>query len=203
MIAFLKGNVYEIIENQVILQCEQLGYEVYVSAQVQQQVSIGEEVFLYTYLHVRDDAMELYGFLSTQEKQLFQLLRTVSGIGPKSALAILGATTDGDLISAIVHENERFLTTLPGVGKKTASRLILELKDRVQSIDINVGDMLTGAPDNNPTVSRTHTDVLQALDGLGYGAQELKQVEREVFTRSLQTTEQGLLKEALAYLMKG
>ncbi len=125
--------------------------------------AVGKEVKLYTHLHLREDNATLYGFASTDELELFQTLINVSGLGPKLALAMLSAMSVEKLITAIVTSNAALLTVIPGIGKKVASRLILELKDKIAA-----GWVTTPAAE----LTAENTDVLAALTSLGYSASE-------------------------------
>jgi Holliday junction DNA helicase RuvA len=125
--------------------------------------AVGKEVKLYTHLHLREDNATLYGFASTEELELFQTLINVSGLGPKLALAMLSAMSVEKLTAAIVTSNADLLTVIPGIGKKVASRLILELKDKIAA-----GWVTTPAAE----LAAENTDVLAALTSLGYSASE-------------------------------
>lgn len=131
MIGFLKGKVEYISMDYCLLDVAGVGYRVFVSANTRAQLKTGQDTKLYTYLSVREDAMLLYGFLTQEEYDLFQLLITVSGIGPKVAMGIIGAITPAALSQAVQNKNIKTLTALPGIGKKSAERLILELKDKL------------------------------------------------------------------------
>lgn len=131
MIGFLKGKVEYISMDYCLLDVAGVGYRVFVSANTRAQLKTGQDTKLYTHLSVREDAMLLYGFLTQEEYDLFQLLITVSGIGPKVAMGIIGAITPAALSQAVQNKNIKTLTALPGIGKKSAERLILELKDKL------------------------------------------------------------------------
>ena len=131
MIGFLKGKVEYISMDYCLLDVAGVGYRVFVSANTRAQLKTGQETKLFTHLSVREDAMLLYGFLTQDEYELFQLLITVSGIGPKVAMGIIGAITPEALSQAVQNKNIKTLTALPGIGKKSAERLILELKDKL------------------------------------------------------------------------
>ncbi len=131
MIGYLHGKVKYLLTDYCLLDVQGVGYRVFIAGSTRNQLRLGEEATLFTHLSVREDAMLLYGFYSQQEYELFQLLISVSGVGPKVALGILSAITVDGLCRAIQQKQSSVLTKLPGIGKKSAERLILELKDKV------------------------------------------------------------------------
>ena len=131
MIGYLRGKVKYLLTDYCLLDVQGVGYRVFIAGSTRNQLRLGEEATLFTHLSVREDAMLLYGFYSQQEYELFQLLISVSGVGPKVALGILSAITVDGLCRAIQQKQSSVLTKLPGIGKKSAERLILELKDKV------------------------------------------------------------------------
>lgn len=135
MYAFISGIVEEKSNNLVILSCNGIGYEIFVSHNTLDKLpAIKQPATVYTYLHVKEDAHNLYGFLTKQEKQLFLSLITVSGVGAKTAIAILSGMNYNDLISAILIEDIALISKIKGVGKKTAERIVLELKNSLGSL---------------------------------------------------------------------
>ncbi len=167
MIAFIKGKVYEKEPNAVIVNCGNIGYRLFVSYQTLSKVEKGEECFFYTHHFVKEDRNELYGFLSKKELLLFQKLIAIGGIGPKTALAILSPFDVEKVEEAILNGNANFLVKIPGIGKKTAQRIILELKGQLvkeeseKSIDI---------PE----------EVYQILLNLGYRRKEIDKVLKDL-----------------------
>ena len=133
MYAFIDGIVDRLGEDSVDLNCHGVGYEIFTNSSSMQAMSLGKPAKLYVQLIVREDAHTLYGFSQKEEKQMFMRLLTVSGIGPKLALSILCAMTAPQVAMAIIANDERALVRVPGLGKKTAQRLILELKSKMQS----------------------------------------------------------------------
>ncbi len=171
MYAYLKGIVADKGLNELVLDVNGVGYLLSVSmTTLQDTPPAGENMKVYTYLSVREDAMELFGFASKEEKAMFQKLMTVSGIGPKLALAILGSMPLRDLSLAIVTGDVNALSRAPGVGKKTAQRIALELKEKVSESDF------ASAPVNHtaftPVQEDAATEALAALQALGYTAAE-------------------------------
>lgn len=176
MIASLEGNVQLIGFHSVIVNVGGVGYEVYVTPKVQEVSKIGESVSLWTHQYVREDSLELYGFLHRSELETFEKLISVSGVGPKTALGILNMSTPDQLASAVASGNVSLLTKVSGIGKKTAERLLIELK----------GFMPGGhlpAPEVN-SVAAGDLVVIEALESLGYSVNDarsaLEQVNKEV-----------------------
>ncbi|HBC99461.1 MAG TPA: Holliday junction branch migration protein RuvA, partial [Lachnoclostridium sp.] len=137
MISFVKGPLVEIFEDTVVIESGNVGFEIHVPISVIQNMpGIGVETRLYTYFQVREDAMCLYGFLNRQDLQMFKQLISVNGIGPKGALGILSALDPDDLRRAIVSGDAKAISKAPGVGAKTAQRIILDLKDKIDIAEI-------------------------------------------------------------------
>lgn len=133
MIAYLKGRIIDKTENVVVVETNGIGYEVNISLNTSLSLSNKTECELFTYLQVREDGVFLFGFATKQEKELFLKLITVSGVGPKMAITILGGASLADILTAIVCEDSKFLSKFKGVGKKTAERIVLELKENVNN----------------------------------------------------------------------
>ncbi|MDR3629863.1 MAG: Holliday junction branch migration protein RuvA [Desulfocapsaceae bacterium] len=185
MIATLSGKVLLKGADRVVIDVAGVGYEVFLSADgISRLPDRNEETFLHIHTHVREDAILLYGFIDEAEKEMFLILKTVSGIGPKLALAILSGMRVGELSAAIVTQDVKRLTGLPGVGKRTAERLCVELKEKVG----HLGTMEEGGI--RPTVSMTASagslvaDALSVFSNLGYpdpvARQALTAVKRRV-----------------------
>ena len=171
MYAYLNGKVAEKGQNSLVIDVGGVGYLLSVSMNTLQETPpIGESMKVYTYFSVREDAMELFGFASQEEKSMFTRLLSVSGVGPKVALSILGSMPLRDLTLAIVTGDVTALSRAPGVGKKTAQRLALELKDKVEQSDLDY------APTNGAVFTPLQEDAAQealaALQSLGYTAAE-------------------------------
>ena len=131
MFYYLKGIAAHVAPNLAVIDCGGVGYACRTTSYTLSALQVGQEAKLYTHLNVREDAMELYGFATENEKNCFQMLISVSGVGPKAALSILSANTPEGLATAIITGNEKALTVAPGVGKKIAQRVLLELKDKL------------------------------------------------------------------------
>ena len=193
MIGFLRGKIVQLLADYCLLDVGGVGYRVYIPSSTQSRLKISEEAMLYTYLAVREDAMTLYGFESQEEYQGFQLLISVSGIGPKVAMGILSSITIPRLFQAIHGKQLSVLTKLPGVGKKSAERMILELKDKATELD-GGGETAAGMmePETEPQVS----DAVAALSALGYTREEISSVlRRAAKTMSTEETIRFALKE--------
>jgi holliday junction DNA helicase RuvA len=163
MIAHLRGKLITRHPNLVILETAGVGYRVTVSVPTFSQLpSLGSEVGLHIHTHVREDQLALYGFLRPEEKQLFEKLITVSGIGPKLAITVLSGMPADEMINAIRGNDLARLTKIPGVGRKTAERMVLELRDKLVPMDG------TEQVQAIPSLSATQEDVLSALMNLGF-----------------------------------
>jgi holliday junction DNA helicase RuvA len=162
MIAHLRGKLLVKHPNQVVVETGGVGYEVNISVPTFSDLpSLGSEVALHIYTHVREDILALYGFLRPAEKQLFEKLMTVSGIGAKLAITILSGMAADDMVAAIRGNDVARLTKIPGIGKKTAERMVLELRDKLPPSG-------TAETPAHPTMSGIEEDVLSALMNLGY-----------------------------------
>lgn len=170
MISFIKGKLADKSPESVVIDVNGLGYELFISGTSFAQLpSKGEEVCLQTYLHVREDTMQLYGFVSQAEKKMFEQLISVTKIGPKVALAILSAFTVLSLKKAILTQDGELISTVPGIGQKTAQRIILELREKLSLPDLEVLPASVGA-----STDSVCGQVRSALVGLGYTVVEAR-----------------------------
>lgn len=161
MIAHLRGRLISKHPNQAIVEAGGVGYDVVISVPTFSELpELNAEVSFFIHTHVREDALALFGFLRAQEKQLFEKLLSVSGIGPKLAITILSGMPADAMVAAIKGNNVAALTRIPGIGKKTAERMVLELRDKLDAFGI--------AAEAAPTVSPVEEDVISALVNLGY-----------------------------------
>jgi len=168
MIATLTGKVLIKGLDRVVIDVSGVGYEVFLTTDALTRIpDSSEEIFLHIYTQVREDAIVLYGFLETEDKEMFLYLTSVSGIGPKLGLAALSGMRVAELCRAIAARDIRLLTSLQGVGKKTAERICVELKDKVGDLAAG-GDLVETAGDVAPGASSAVADVLSALGNLGY-----------------------------------
>ena len=178
MYAYIKGILTEITEDAIIIENQGIGYEIAVPGQVLDYLpSVGEEVKIYTYHYVREDAILLYGFLTKEDVKIFKMLIGVSGIGPKGALAILSVLSTDDLRFAILGDDAKAIPKAPGVGAKTAQRVIIELKDKLSLEDAFEQKLANQAQkaELNPAVGVKNEAIL-ALTSLGYSQSEALKV---------------------------
>lgn len=194
MIAYLKGKLVFIQEESIIVDVGGVGYEVLCANPFAFQSSLDKELFVHTYHHVRDDLQQLFGFKDEDEKYLFTKLISVSGIGPKSAIGILGNAQVNEFIAAVETEDEKYLTQFPGVGKKTARQIILDLKGKLTS-ELTI-EPTAGTTDIDQLMM---TDVKEALKSLGYAERELKQVLQQLQKENVTETN-AAIKRALVLL---
>lgn len=185
MIAYVNGILEDVTEENAVIDVGGIGYNVRVSADTASRLpGLGEQVRLYTYTYVKEDAFLLYGFLSRSDLEMFKLCITVSGIGPKGALAILSVMDADSLRFAIMSEDARAISKAPGVGARTAQRLILELKDKISIDDTLISrEIAAGGAEGIVSADRMGIDsekkkeAIEALVALGYGqAESLKAV---------------------------
>ena len=172
MFYYVNGTVAEIEAGLAVIDCGGVGYACATTNYTLSQLKKGERAKLYTYLNVREDAMELFGFASQSELRSFKMLIGVSGVGPKAALSILSSTTPQQLSMAVVMGDEKALTAAPGIGKKIAQRIILELKDKLikEQGGFEAG---SGAAAAMPAQNNKAGEAAAALAVLGYGSQEI------------------------------
>ncbi len=179
MYAYIKGELVEVQQECIIVENGGVGYEILFPVPETGLIwSIGDEIKVYTYLHVREDAMQLFGFSSRDALELFRMLLTVNGIGPKGALAILANLPPNDLRFAIASGDEGAISKAPGIGKKTAQRVVLELKDKVDVAE-DFADRLDVVGDFESAGS-LQNDVVLALTALGYARSEILEAYRKV-----------------------
>lgn len=203
MISFIKGELCEIRENCIVVEVNGMGYEIFTPVSTLDKLpSIGNQVKIHTYLYVREDALSLYGFLTPDDLFVFKLLITVNGIGPKGALGILSILTPNELRFAVLADDAKAISKAPGIGAKTASKLILELKDKLKledafeltmqkSIDAMHG--LTG--DENDI----RNEAIQALVALGYSNTEATKAVHQVNVKAGMGVE-DILKASLKHI---
>lgn len=200
MIAYIKGKVTYIQDDSIIVDVQGVGYEVQCANPFVFQTSLNDEALIFTHHHVREDAQVLYGFKNQEQKSLFTKLLQVSGIGPKGALAILGSVNVSDFVAAVEREDDKFLTSFPGVGKKTARQVILDLKGKLTTMLSIPSD---AANDNIEEITTFEglSEAQEALRALGYSEKEIKTVIPELQKESLSTTD-DIIRKALALLVK-
>ena len=198
MIGFLKGKATHITSDYCLLDVHDVGYRVFISNQTRAHISPNAEVMLYIHTNVREDAILLYGFFSREEYDLFLHLIGISGIGPKVAQGILSSATANAFYRMVQQKDVKGITKLPGIGKKTAERILLELKDKLSDVsveDMPEGDNNVGAETENDMVA----EATEALLTLGFQGSEIQRVFRQ--KHSCQNTEE-LIRYALAELQR-
>lgn len=199
MIAYIKGKVTFIQEESIIIEVAGIGYEIICPNPFIFQSSLQKELFIYTYHHVREDIQCLYGFKDEDEKYLFTKLISVSGIGPKSAITILGSVHVPDFIAAVEREDEKYLTQFPGVGKKTARQIILDLKGKLINIVSLVGDRFENKGQLENSIQLT--EAKEALKALGYSDREISGIMPTLQKEEIDETDR-MIKKALTLLVK-
>lgn len=200
MYAFFKGTVESIYSDYLVLDTGSMGVNIIMSASELDRINISDELKIYTYTSVREDAITLYGFLSREKLDFFKLLLTVNGVGPKLAIGIAGCNTE-DVKTAIVAQDTKALSKLPGVGAKMAGRLALELKDKVSlftSIDSGIDTVSSNISDNN-TGNTLISEAVSILTALGYSSSEALKAIRSVDISDDDTAE-SLVPKALRVL---
>lgn len=178
MYAFLTGTIDEKDENILIVNVGGVGYEVWASTNTVNSVNVGELTTIYTYLHVREDAMMLFGFASKQEKAVFLDLITVSGVGAKTAIQILSGCSPDELMNSVLHGDIRTISSIKGIGKKTAERIVLELKNKFEDLPL-----LSGSYSNSTTTKSSITDeAVLLLTNMGLTRTEAVNLVKQVAT---------------------
>lgn len=199
MIGFLRGRVAYIFPDYCFLDVHDVGYRVFISHQTRNQISVGTEVMLYIHTHVREDAILLYGFFSQEEYDLFQHLIGISGIGPKVAQGILSAITANDFYHLIHRKDVKAITKLPGIGKKTAERIILELKDKLSASSFDVSDAADETAALGDAMGDMVSEAIEALLSLGFQQSEVQSVLKK--KSDWESTEE-IIRYALAELQR-
>ena len=202
MIAYIKGRISEILEERVILEAGAIGYNIFMPmASAEAVLRKGDEVKLHTYLNVREDAMQLFGFLTRDDLNTFKLLLGVNGIGPKAALGVLSGLTADELRFAVLADDVKTISRAPGIGKKTAQKLILELKDKMdlqEAYELKT-EHVREVQGNGSELSDARKEAVEALTALGYsGADALRAVKKVEMTPEMDV--ETLLKAALKNL---
>lgn len=200
MIAYLRGTLIQIQEDAIILDINGIGYEVICPNPFVYQHLIENELFIYTYHHIREDVQCLFGFKDEEEKKLFTKLISVSGIGPKSAITILATVNVSDFIRAVETEDDTYLTQFPGVGKKTARQIILDLKGKLTGL-FSVQDPSPSTIENTPENERQIQETEEALKSLGYSFREIRSILPELQASNISEMD-ALIKKALSLLVK-
>ncbi|MYU58102.1 Holliday junction branch migration protein RuvA [Ligilactobacillus salivarius] len=200
MYEYLRGVITEVTPYYIVVDVNGVGYQVYVANPFKYEEDEHAEQKVFVYQAVRDNDISLYGFKNSSEKQLFLKLLDVSGIGPKSALAILANDDNRGLINAINSDDDGYLTKFPGIGKKTAKQIILDLKGKLSDVD---SDMLTGQDNLNLDLNASSPylkESLEALRALGYTKTEVKRISKKLEKYDGKSTD-DYLRQGLRLLM--
>ena len=198
MYSYIKGTLEEIEEDKIVVENQGIGYNIFVPGRILEELpQIGSSVKIYTYFHVKEDCLWLFGFLNKDEITLFKMMLNVSGIGPKGALGILTVLSPDDLCAAVISENAKAIAKAPGVGNKTAQKLIIELKDKVHLEDIlDHGENVVSSENGNDALSSMKNEAVEALASLGYSVKEAQQAVGMIEIADQMSTE-DILKAAL------
>ncbi len=199
MYAYIKGEIADISEDNLVLECNGVGYNIRVPLSVSQRLpGIGASVKIYTYTSVREDAFNLFGFLSKDDLEIYKKLIAVNGIGPKGALSILSAMSADDLRYAIVSGDAKAIAKAPGVGNKSAERIILELKDKIElkfSVDADSAALGNGVAE---MASEAANEAIEALTALGYSPAEALKAVKQLDVQGMDSG--AILKSALSII---
>lgn len=191
MYAYIKGTLSQLFHTHVVVETCGIGYEIQTPNSYRFQKYLEKEVQIYTSLIVREDAQLLYGFINEEEKEMFLSLIKVTGIGPKSALAILASSTPHEVKLAIENENDAYLTQFPGIGKKTARQIVLDLKGKVTITEENSDDLLQTQVNGNEQ-NQIISEALLALQALGYSKRELTKVEKSLNKHNVNSVDEAV-----------
>ena len=199
MISYIKGELVEVTENSIVLDHQGMGFSIMMPGSILDKLpQIGSELKVHTYLYVKEDILDLYGFLTWDDLKIFKLLITVNGIGPKGALAILSALSPDDLRFAVLAGDAKTISKAPGIGSKTAQKLIIELKDKLK-----IEDVLDGAGEGyvsqDNMADTASAEAVMALTSLGYSAADATRAVRMVENVQSMDSE-AILKAALKKL---
>ena len=201
MIGYIKGTIAEITPDRLVLENGGIGYEIFVPSSILDSgARQGQELKVYTYLHVREDALQLFGFRSRDELQVYRLLLGISGIGPKAAIGILSAMSVDTLRFAVLSDDAAAIVKAPGIGKKTAQKLILELKDKFSLEEAFEKKLAANQQSAAEQINEdAASEAVQALVALGYSGTEALQAVKKVEGAADMDTE-AVLKAALKFL---
>ena len=191
MYVYVKGTLTQLFPTHVVVETSGIGYEIQTPNSYRFQKYLNQDVQIFTSLIVREDAQLLYGFISEEEKDMFHSLIKVTGIGPKSALAILAASSPNEVKRAIENENDAYLTQFPGIGKKTARQIVLDLKGKV-TITEEDSESLLQVDVNNNEQSQVVKEAMLALEALGYSKRELSKVEKVLNKQSVSSVDEAV-----------
>ena len=198
MYSYIIGKVVNKFKNILILENNNIGYEIYMTEIALSELNIGEEAKIYTYYNVSQDNISLFGFKNLEEKKMFENLISVSKIGAKTAIGILSSISTAEFAIAIITNDINRLSKLPGIGKKTAQRIVLEITDKVKTEEIIfTEDKEQKSNEQYVTVSEKEKDVVEALKVLGYN---IKEIEKIMKSLDINSSTEDMIKQALKIL---
>ena len=201
MIAFVSGILEMKLNGYVVIEVGGIGYKVFMSeASIENLGNIGDKVKVYTHYHVREDDISLYGFLTMEELNMFELLISVSGVGAKSALNTLANIAPSSFALAVISNDTSKLVKIPGVGAKTAARIILELKDKIKNQNMVNNTKENSMDTNNIETNEELSEAISALQVLGYNRKDIEKALEKINTKDLKLEE--IIKQGLKYLAR-
>ena len=200
MFHYISGVTAELLPGAAVIDCGGVGFQINTSAYTLSQLKTGEKAKLYTYVYIREDLFEIYGFSTPSEKHCFEMLLSVSGVGPKAAVSILSVNTPESLMMAIISDNDKAISAANGVGKKIAQRVILELKDKMAKETESISFKDTSFTPRPVGVSSKLGNASAALTVLGYSTAEVNAALRNIDVDALSLEE--IIKAALKQMMK-
>ena len=197
MYSYIIGKVISKSKNILILENNNIGYEIYMTEIALSELSIGEDAKIYTYYNVTQDNISLFGFKNLEEKKVFENLISVSKIGAKTAIGILSSISTAELAISIITNDINRLSKLPGIGKKTAQRLVLEIIDKVKTEEIIFTEEEQESNENHLNTTEKEKDVIEALKVLGYN---IKEIDNVIKTLDIKSSTEDMIKQALTIL---
>lgn len=197
MYSYIIGKVISKSKNILILENNNIGYEIYMTEIALSELNIGEDAKIYTYYNVTQDNISLFGFKNLEEKKMFENLISVSKIGAKTAIGILSSISTAELAISIITNDINRLSKLPGIGKKTAQRLVLEVIDKVKTEEIIFTEEEQESNENYLNTTEKEKDVIEALKVLGYN---IKEIESVIKTLDIESSTEDMIKQALKIL---
>ena len=197
MYSYIIGKVISKSKNLLILENNNIGYEIYMTEIALSELNIGEDAKIYTYYNVTQDNISLFGFKNLEEKKMFENLISVSKIGAKTAIGILSSISTAELAISIITNDINRLSKLPGIGKKTAQRLVLEVIDKVKTEEIIFTEEEQKSNENYLNTTEKEKDVIEALKVLGYN---IKEIESVIKTLDIKSSTEDMIKQALKIL---
>lgn len=197
MYSYIIGKVISKSKNILILENNNIGYEIYMTEIALSELSIGEDAKIYTYYNVTQDNISLFGFKNLEEKKMFENLISVSKIGAKTAIGILSSISTAELAISIITNDINRLSKLPGIGKKTAQRLVLEVIDKVKTEEIIFTEEEQEYNENYLNTTEKEKDVIEALKVLGYN---IKKIDNVIKTLDIKSSTEDMIKQALKIL---